>query len=133
MTVNEAKEMIAKEFIDKYYEFLNDVNTMDVTDTSRGGFAWKYGFIGGENFKKLHGKDTQKNLLWFQANVKSGRWLYNWEKVGYDRKTIWALYHEGFLSCQYYTNSMARATGQTEFYYINQANAKVIYKENKRK
>lgn len=133
MTFDEAKAKIEKEFIDRYYEFLEDVNTMDLMDLSRNGFGWKYGILGGENFKALHGKDTQKNMLWFQTHIFSGRWSYAWEEAGYDRKMIWALHRDGFLSLQYYTNGRARATGKTDFYYINQANAKVIYKKYKQK
>lgn len=130
MTLDEARVKIEREFIDGYYEFLEDVNTWDPEDPN--GFGKKYGFVGNERFKELHGKDTQKNLLWYQGHVFTGRYLPAWEKIGYDRRFIYDLHRSGFLSYQYYSNWMARATGQTDFYYINQAIAKTIYKKYKK-
>ena len=129
--INEAKAMIEKEFIDRFYEFIQDVKTMD-TLTAGAEFSKKYGLFGrDESFKINHSKDTQKNLLWFQANIFSGRWETNWKKAGYDPRTIWLLHRDGFLSLQEYSNGMARATGRTSFYYISQATAKQIYKQYK--
>lgn len=125
--INEAKVKISKEFIDRFYEFIEDVKTMDVTHP--GEFSKKYGFLGrDESFKVKHSKNTQTNLLWFQSNVFSGRWSQAWEKAGYDRRVIWELHRSGFLSLDEYFNGTARATGRTCFYYINQANAKILYK-----
>lgn len=128
--VNEAKAQISKEFIDRFYEFIEDVKTMDVTHV--GEFGKKYGILlRDESVRVKHSKDTQTNLLWFQSNIFSGRWSQAWEKAGYDRRVIWELHSSGFLSLQEYYNGTARATGRTAFYYINQANAKIIYKAYK--
>jgi HSP90 family molecular chaperone len=128
--VEEAKAQISKEFIDKFYEFLEDVKTMDVIHV--GEFGKKYGILLRDEAARVkHSKDTQTNLLWFQSNIFSGRWSQAWEKVGYDRQVIYELHKAGFLSLQEYYSSMARASGRTCFYYINQANAKLIYKAYK--
>lgn len=128
--VNEAKAQISKELIDRFYEFIEDVKTMDVTHP--GEFGKKYGILlRDESVRVKRSKDTQTNLLWFQSNIFCGRWSQAWEKAGYDRRVIWELHRSGFLSLNEYYNSMARATGRTCFYYINQANAKIIYKAYK--
>lgn len=129
MTREEAIKKIEQEFIDRFYEFINDVNTME--DGNRD-FGMKYGYHLNDAMRKEHGKNTQGNLLWFQTHIYSGRWLPDWIKAGFEIETICELSRSGFLSHNYYCNWNARATGHTNFYYISQATAKEIYKTYKR-
>lgn len=124
MTVNEAKMIIAKEFISKYAEWLNDYNNQNMTDRDYG---WKYGWCRG----KPGMKDTQKSMLWFQGHIFSGKYIKAWKEEGIDIQMLVALHREGFLSYDYCTSSQARMLGKTDFYYINQAKAKEIYKAYK--
>lgn len=122
MTTAEAKEMIKAEFIKRFYEWLDDEKNLAPYDYGR-----KYGWQKGEI---LH-KDNMKSVLTFQKYMFSGRWLPGWVKEGYDRKIIWALHHEGFLSFAEHYDWMSRQTGKTDFYFISQKTAREIYKEYK--
>lgn len=124
-----AKEAIAKEFIDSYYEFLEEVRSGKSQTIE---FGRKYGFTLTDEGVKDRSKDSAKTLVWFQSRVFSGRWLQDWEAVGYSRYLIWELYKQGFLSNKEYYNWNARATGRTSFYYVSQKVAKEIYKASKR-
>lgn len=123
--VKEAKLKIATEFITKYQEWMKDLKEMDAKD-----FGWKYGIRFSEEFIQ-NLKDTQKTMLKFQSVVFNGRWLYAWERVGYEREMIWRLNRENFLSHDQYSNHRALASGKTDFYYLSQAKAKEIYKAYK--
>lgn len=122
MTINEAKMAIASEFISKYREFLSDLETLDDKEQGR-----KYGY----SFN-IESKDIQKTMLTFQQYVFSGRYLPGWVKAGFDKQMIWELHRIGFLSHDYNSNWQARQLGQTDFYYINQAKAKEIYRAYKK-
>jgi len=124
MELKEAKMQIAKDFINKYYAFLDDIKTMESRE-----FGRKYGW-GLESIKNStkNGKDTQKSLIKFQSLIYSGHWLPEWEREGYPKQLIWDLNKAGFLSYQMYSNCNARATGRTDFYYISQEKAKAIHK-----
>ena len=124
--VEEARNSIKAEFINRYYEFLEDVPNGGTME-----FGRKYGILLTEDGIKNHSKDTMKNLLWYQQNIFSGRWLPKWVEAGYSKHVIWDLSNEGFLSYQMYSNHMARATGRTDWYYISQRVARDIYKEHK--
>jgi len=126
MTFDEAKKSIAKEFISKYLEWIADYNNTELTASDYGR---KYGYSRSEETKTQ--KDTQANLVWFQANIYSGKYIGGWERVGYEKSMIYNLHQMGFLSYQYYSNYQARQTGHSDFYYINQAKAKEIYKAYK--
>lgn len=128
MTGLEAKKAISKEFMEKYYEFVEDVRTKPENDRD---FAWKYGYVLTANIKDRFGKDNQTNLVFFQKYIFSGRWLPEWEKIGYAKEIIWQLHRDGFLSYQMYSNWNARASGKTNFYYISQKTAIEIYKDYK--
>lgn len=121
MTINEAKMAIASEFIGKYREFLVDLETLDAKEQGR-----KYGY----SFN-IECKDTQKTMLSFQKYVFSGRWLPAWVKAGFDKKMIWELHRIGFLAHDSSSNWQDRQLGHTDFYYINQAKAKEIYRAYK--
>ena len=121
MTTNEAKMQIAREFIAKYHEWLNDHNSEAMTDSEYGR---KYGW--GKSAEPV--KDTQKSLLWFQGHVFSGKYLNQWKADGINP---FELHRAGFLSYDYCTSHKARILGKTDFFYINQAKAKEIYKAYK--
>ena len=129
MTIEEARKKIEQEFIDRYYEFLEDMKNTKEEDKE---FGRKYGFyfVDAERIKKYR-KDNQTTLMYFQREVFCGRWSQKWNAEGIDNRTLWALKESGFLSYKYYCNRNARATGCQEFYYINQATAKEIYKAYK--
>ena len=131
MTATEAREKIISEFINGYYEWLEDVKAVE-------GKEWREIF-NSEYFKKYpmtpadgdnvaSVKDNQKWLVWYHRNIFNGRWLKDWEKEGFEKQTIWALRAEGFLFVSEYSNWNARSTGHTAFYFISQATAKEIYK-----
>lgn len=125
--IAEAKERITQEFVNKYYEFLEDV--------PNGGskeFGKKYGILLTDEGIAHHKKDTMKNFLWYQQNIFTGRYIHGWEEAGYSKCVIWDLYHDGFFAYTYYSNYRARSTGRSEWYYIPQRVAKEIYKANKR-
>lgn len=120
----DAKERIKKEYMDAYYEWLED--RFKLSDNEYGR---KYGWGKSESVMKL--KDSIKAVIVFQKYIFTGRWLPAWEKVGYNRSDIWRLHREGFLSYQMYSNWNARATNRTDFFFISQKTAKEIYKEAK--
>ena len=124
MTAAEAKERICREFLDTYREWFSD--RLDLTDMEYGR---KYGWQKSERLMSL--KDNLQAVTFFQQYIFTGRWLPAWEKAGYDRRVIWELSNEGFLSYKYYSNWQARHTGRTDFYYLSQKTAKEIYKAAK--
>ena len=117
MTTAEAKQKIKEEFVRRYYEWLKDEIELSDNDYGR-----KYGW-----YKSANGphKDTLKSVNVFQKYIFSGATQERWEAMGIDRKAIWALRSEGWLSCQ--EGHYRRAT----FYYLSQQRAKEIYKEAK--
>ena len=125
MEIREIKVKIAKEFIDKYLEWLSDHNNPEMTDRDYGR---KYGW--GKFASEM--KDTQKSMLWFQSHVFSGRYISGWKKdYGIELRTLVELHGAGFLSYDYCSSSRARVLGKTDFYYISQNKAKEIYKAYK--
>ena len=121
MEIKEAKLRIAKEFIGKYTEWLNDHNNADMTDRDYGR---KYGW--GKSSEPV--KDTQKSVLWFQGHIFSGKYLHQWRAEGIDPIE---LHRAGFLSYDYCTSYKSRILGKTDFYYISQGKAKEIYRAYK--
>lgn len=120
--VIDAKAKISNEFIDRYHTWLKDYDELSDHD-----YGWKYGWTKSKSMPVA--KDCMKSVMMFQKYIFSGRWLPDWEKAGFDRKVIWQLYRDKFLSNTEYSNSHARATGHTSWYFISQATAKAIYKE----
>lgn len=121
MNIQEAMTQIAKEFISKYTEWLNDHNNADMSDREYGR---KYGW--GKFEEPV--KDTQKTMLWFLGHIFHGKYLHQWKADGIDP---FELYRCGFLSYDCCTSHKARILGKTDFFYINQAKAKEIYKAYK--
>ena len=124
MEIREAKLKIAKEFVDKYIEWLNDYNSPEMPEREYGR---KYGWGKGANEMK----DIQKSMLWFHGHVFSGKYTWGWAKDGIDLQTLVELHREGFLSYDYCSSWKARQMGKTDFYYISQNKAKEIYKAYK--
>lgn len=129
MTKQEAREKISAEFISRYDEFRSDAKA---SGTEWNVFGKKYGiYFSSQEVANSRSKDTLKNLNWFQQNIFNGHWIQDWEKAGFDRRVIYQLHQDGFLSYNYWSNWHARATGHTDFYYISQKVAKEIYNEHK--
>ena len=124
MELKEAKLQIAKEFIDKYLEWLNDYNNHEMPERD---YNWKYGW--GKGSPEM--KDTQKSMLWFRGHIYSGKYTWSWKEAGIDRCTLVELHRAGFLSYDYCSSYRARMLGKTDFYYISQNKAKEIYKAYK--
>lgn len=116
-----ARKMISAEFIARYYRWLSDYVELNDHD-----YGWKYGWSKSKSKPVM--KDSISSLMTFQRHMFSGRWLPDWEKAGYDRKVIWQLARDGFLSNKEYWNWHARASGHTSWYFISQETAKKIYK-----
>ena len=123
--INEAKKVISDDFLNRYYSWLEDYNNKELSDRDYGH---KYGWGRGSEEQK---KDLQKNLLWFQSHVYSGRYINGWPELGIDRNMVYQLHREGFFSYDYCTSYKARCLGKTDFYYLNQAKVKEIWKANK--
>lgn len=124
MEIKDAKMHIAKDFISKYIEWLNDHNNHEMSDRDYGK---KYGW--GKSADDM--KDTQKSLLWFQSHIFSGRYIWGWKETGIDKAMVYELHRAGFLSYDYCSSHKARMLGKTDFYYISQNKAKEIYKAYK--
>ena len=117
MTSAEAKDKIVKEFIDRYHRWLSDR-----TELSDHDYGWKYGYLKSERLLSL--KDNQQAVIYFQKYIFCAyRTDDAWEKEGYDRRAIWQLHRDGFLSEDLSMRKVYR--------YISQATAKKIYKEYK--
>ena len=110
MTTAEAREKIKKEWIDGFYEWLDDEANMEDME-----FGKKYGWLKGQTRHKDNWEGAKKYLQYFFA----GRYLPNWEKAGYERRAIWGLYEEGWLSYTLYSNSRARAAAETSDKYAD--------------
>lgn len=117
----DAKQMIKKEFMDRYYQWLEDYKSLPDDD-----YGWKYGWQ--KNHNKPIMKDNQQSVVIFQKYIFSGRWMPDWVKAGYNSSDLWKLRDDGFLSAQYYWGS-GRRNG--DWVYISQRVAKEIYKEFK--
>ena len=125
MDIKEIKLSIAKDFINKYLEWMNDYNNSEMSESEYGR---KYGW--GKSAPEM--RDTQKSMLWFHGHIFSGRYIWGWKKdFGIELRTLVELHREGFLSYDYCSSSRARMLGKTDFYYINQNKAKEIYRAYK--
>lgn len=126
MNAKEAKLKIAKEFIGKYNEWLNDYNNAEIPEREYGR---KYGWYRNNSIPFM--KDTQKSMIWFQTHIFSGKYVKAWKEDGIDLQMLVELHRENFLSYDYCTSYKARMLGKTDFYYISQNKAKEIYKAYK--
>ena len=122
MTTIEAKEMISRELINSFLEYIKDWDEMPDFE-----YGQKYGWGKGSNKPKLN----FEGLKHFMDLIFGGRWLPHWVKAGYPREIIFDLHREGWLSYQQYSNWNARATGRTDWYYIPQRTAREIWKAYK--
>lgn len=122
MTLNEAKVQIASEFIERYQIWLNNRNTMPKDE-----YAKKYGCL--KNDEEV--KDIQKSMLWFQKHIFNGKFSNNWKKSGISGNVLFELSDIGFLSFKTDSSWLAQQFKETDFFFINQATAKKIYKAYK--
>ena len=120
MTTQEARQTIAREFIEGYYEWLKDEQEMTKYEYGR-----KYGW--GKAAEPHN--DSYKSFTVYIDYMFGGRFLPGWVRQGYDSKVIWGLKDEGFLSYKFYSNSDARMRNQMDWFYINRKTAKAIYNE----
>lgn len=122
MTTEEAKALIAKDFIEGFTEWLKDEREMSEDEYGR-----KYGFGKGMH----RHDDSYKSFTIFLDDIYCGRYIQGWNKVGYESRVIYALHKEGFLSYKLYTNWDARMRHREDFYYINRKTAKTIHNQYK--
>lgn len=121
--ISKAKEIIKKNFIDCYYEWMKDRTELNDHD-----YGMKYGWQKSDKLMNL--KDNLTAVTFYQKYINSFYWDSNqWEKkFGIDRKIIWQLTIEKWLSEQMFWKH-----GKSTVYYINQQRAKEIWKEAKGK
>ena len=122
--INEAKEKVSKIFMDKFYEFIDDVKE---TNGQGKDFAWKYGFTIRPEFVEKYTKNTITTVTKFASKVFDGGTIDFWTKQGIQKEMIWELVAEGFLS----RNSPWRSNSKT-FYFLKQDTVKKIFKQYKR-
>jgi hypothetical protein len=123
MDKGEAKERITAEFIAKYNEWLNEKANLTKLE-----YAQKYGFYKTEKVVAL--KDNLTAVTYFQSNIYKGKWAYQWVREGYEFEILKQLAHDGFLSHTQYYNLHKHP--DTDYFYISQKTAKLIYKEARR-
>ena len=120
MTIQDAKEAIKKEFIERYNQWLSDR-----TELSDQEYGKKYGWQKSERLMSL--KDNLTAVAFFQKYIFCGKTVDGWERSGIDKKAIWALAgQDGWLSVN--EGHYRRPT----YYYITQQRAKEIWKGEKR-
>lgn len=122
--INEAKEKISKIFMDKFYEFIDDVKN---TRGDEKDFAWKYGFTIRPEFVEKWTKNTMTNATKFASQVFDGGTIDFWTNNGFEKEMIWELVKEGFLS----EFTGWRSNSKT-FYFLSQDTIKKIFKMYKR-
>lgn len=122
--INEAKEKISKIFMDKFYEFIDDV------ENTRGDgkdFAWKYGFTIRPEFVEKWTKNTMTNATKFASQVFNGGTIDFWTNNGFTKEMIWELVADEFLS-----QSTGWRSNSKTFYFLSQDTIKKIFKVYKR-
>lgn len=127
MTYNEAKLRIARDFINRYVEWLGDRNNDEMSNMD---YAHKYGWskISFGETKPKQMKNNQSTIIWFQSHIYCGHYIDEWSKMGIDKQVVYQLHKEGFFSYDYCSSYKARMLGRTDFYYINQTKAKELYR-----
>lgn len=116
MTASEAKEIIKKEVFRRFDQWRKDYEELD-----EEAYGWKYGFHKSEKYD--HIKDNLKSLMLFQKYIFSGMVLAGWESIGIERKALWRLSMDGWISAR------SGHYGNPAFYYLTQQRMKEIYKE----
>ena len=119
-----AKERIKAEFMSRYREWLEDVNTLSDME-----FGRKWGMGRTERTPR---KDNMKAVECFQRYWGISRFETGWKDAGYQMNEIWQLHRDGFLSKQEFWGSRARQMGQSVCYFVSQKVAKDIYRESKK-
>ena len=118
MTTAEAKDMISREFIGKFKAFLMDWDELEDRE-----FGRKYGFLRGEKKPRY----TFDGLKSFMRHVYAGRTQKGWVAAGYEKKVIWMLRSEKWLSDYETKENGFRET----VYYITQDTAREIWRAYK--
>ncbi len=122
--INEAKEKVSKIFMDKFYEFIDDV------ENTRGNgkdFAWKYGFTIRPEFVEKWTKNTMTNAAKFASQVFDGGTIDFWMNNGFEKEMIWKLVADGFLS-----QSTRWKSNSKTFYFLRKDTINKIFKAHKR-
>ena len=119
--INEAKKRISELFIDKFYEFLNDLKTTNGTGNE---FGRKYGIQFRPEFVEKRSKANLSNVAWFTSNIFNGGTIDFWTRNGFEKEMIWALVRDGFLA-----EDTPWKSGSKTFYFIRQETAKDIFRE----
>jgi hypothetical protein len=122
--INEFKEKVSELFMDKFYEFIDDVKE---TRGDGKDFAWKYGFTIRPKFIEKWTKNTMTNANKFASQVFNGGTIDFWMNNGLEKEMIWKLVSEGFLS-----ESTAWKSGSKTFYFLKQDIIKEIFKQYRR-
>lgn len=113
--VPEAKELIKKDFMDRYNTWMQD--RFDLNDHDYG---WKYGWQKSEKLMSL--KDNLTAVAMFQKYIYPVRRDEKFaSEVGIAKEVVWELSHEKWLSSVQKKWELR--------YYINQKTAKEIWKE----
>ena len=108
MTKDEAREAIAKEFIESFYEWLDDLKLPEKEYWGKGyDRRPKEGVVI---------KDNLTGVVKFQSSIFSGRWLMNWKKLGYTLDVLLDLERDGFLSHQHYWNRYKRVCWKSKVF-----------------
>lgn len=119
MTTAEAKEIIKKDFMDGYHQFLTDVAELNDHD-----FGWKYGWQKSGRTSEV--KDNIKGVTLYQKYFSKARTAEKMEQIfGIEKKVIWELVNEKWLSEQigYWKNPSK--------YFVSQKLAKEIWRESR--
>lgn len=121
MTKEEARAEIQREFMERYDQWMVDRFELDDHD-----YGWKYGWTKSEKLMTL--KDSIKAVTMFQKYIFSGRYLPKWEAKGFERRVLWDLVKDGWLSEDVAWSSQAIREGKENWIYISQRTAKEIWR-----
>lgn len=121
--INDGKNKVAKIFIDKFYEFIEDLKNTNGTGYE---FSRKYGATFHPESVEKHTKNTLTNATWFSSQFFNGGNIDFWTKNGFEKELIWELVKEGFLS-----EFTSWRSGSKTFYYIKQDTVKDIFRNYK--
>ena len=122
--LNEAKKRISELFIDKFYEFIDDLKTTNGTGNE---FGRKYGIQLRQEFVEKRSKANLSNVSWFTSNIFNGGTIDFWTRNGFEKEMIWTLVRDGFLA-----EDTPWKSGSKTFYFIRQETAKDIFRTYKR-
>lgn len=115
MKVPEAKEIIKKDFMDRYNTWMQDRFELNDHD-----YGWKYGWQKSEKLMSL--KDNLTAVAMFQKYIYPVRRVEKFAReVGIEKEVVWELSTEKWLSSVQKKWEL--------YYFISQKTAKEIWKE----